>query len=191
MAKKNNLLQIVEKKIEVVTSKAIDPKEFFQDRKGLYIWSDFKTRIVAKAKPMKAGMKYKISSSKLLKFAYDEDIEAELPKKHIFTESEVCTLIAELISKQPDGQEGILLNTGYANIFYTPAFVVRVGWSSGGEGWGVYAWERDGHWSDRNRVFSPATVPYIPCALCPSCSITARVFELEKFRENVERILKI
>ena len=46
---------------------------------------------------------------------------------------------------------------GYANLFYTPSFVVSVGWSSFGRGWGVSAWGRGGAgWRGGMRVFSPA-----------------------------------
>ncbi len=47
---------------------------------------------------------------------------------------------------------------GYANLFYTPAFVVSVRWVSFGGGWYVDTWDRDGHeWLGGSRVFSPAT----------------------------------
>lgn len=47
---------------------------------------------------------------------------------------------------------------GWANLFYTPAFVVGVRWNSGVGAWLVGAWGRgDGEWDGGNRVFSPAT----------------------------------
>lgn len=157
MAKKNDVLEVIEKRIEVITSKIVDPKEFFQTMNGLYVWSDFKERIVAKAKTIKAKTKYSISSSKLLKHAYDEEIENALPKKHIFTETEVCGLIAELIEKQPNGEMGVLQNNGYSNIFYTPTFVVGLYWGSYDGGWNVGTFDRERGWFDGSRVFSPAT----------------------------------
>lgn len=55
---------------------------------------------------------------------------------------------------------------GYSNLFYTPSFVVSVGWIDGE--WGVYASHRDDYaWSGIDRVFSPATVSSVssPSAL--------------------------
>lgn len=46
---------------------------------------------------------------------------------------------------------------GWVNLFYTPAFVVRVRWGAYGRGWSVSAWYRGGGgWVGGGRVFSPA-----------------------------------
>ena len=65
-------------------------------------------------------------------------------------------VIASLIARQPKGEEGVLLNTGYANLFYTPSYVVYVFWHAGRRGWGVGTYERDDDgWRAGGRVFSP------------------------------------
>lgn len=47
---------------------------------------------------------------------------------------------------------------GKWNLFYTPAFVVRVYWDAGRGAWFVDAWRRGGNeWLAGFRVFSPAT----------------------------------
>ncbi len=155
METKDAVLEAIEKKVALTVSAAFDPQEYYQNRDGLYVWSAFKERTLAKAKKVKEGAKFAVSSFKLLKYATDETIENALPKKHLFSESDVCAIIAELIAKQPKGEEGILIANGYANLFYTSAFVVCVGW--GGGEWDVYAWGRDdGEWRGGRRVFSPA-----------------------------------
>lgn len=151
------VLKIVKKKIKKVEVKEkFVPTEFFQDRKGLYVWNSFKNNIVDKAKESKKGFKSSISSFTLLKSATDNEIEKELPKKHLFSETEVCVVVASLIEKQSKGEDGPLKNNGYANLFYTRSHVVRVYWDGGR--WGVGGWNRDdGTWGGGGRVFSPAT----------------------------------
>jgi hypothetical protein len=56
-----------------------------------------------------------------------------------------------MISKQPNGEQGDLINNGYANLFYTASWVALVGWDRAGRGWDVGTWCRAGR-----RVVSPA-----------------------------------
>lgn len=149
------ILESITEKIPVEVTAEFNPQEFFRDREGLFVYSSFKEHILEKASIVSAGTKFELSSFKLIRSAEDEEIEKELPEKHIFSESDVCAIIAELISKQPKGEEGELLNTGYWNLFYTESFVVDVSWRDGE--WYVSAWDRDSYgWSDGSRVFSPA-----------------------------------
>jgi hypothetical protein len=157
MTKSGSILKPVEKKIAIATKAKFDPKEYYQTRNGLYVWGNFGERILSKTSPIKTAKKISIVSYELTKSASDESIEKALPKKHIFDESEVCAIISTMIDKQAKGEEGDLLNTGYANIFYTKAFVVRVDWHSDGRHWYVSAWRRGGGgWAAGGRVFSPA-----------------------------------
>lgn len=154
MAKKESILKSVEKVIEIKIDKNHIPKDFFETGKGLYVWSNFKDNVLSKAEETKSGVEFKIASFELVKTVYDKEIEKDLPKEHIFSETEVCAVVASLIEKQSEGQEGILLNNGYANIFYTTSRVVLVYWYGGG--WGVYGWLRVGLWCAGSRVFAPA-----------------------------------
>lgn len=157
MKKSESVLKSVKAKIEVKLPKKYEPTEFFKNRDGLYVWNSFKDNVLEKAKAATVNS-FSLSSFDLTKDAYDKEIEKELPKKHIFTETEVCAVIAGLIEKQSKGEEGTLLNTGYANIFYTKSLVVGVGWDSGYGRWHVFDWDRgDGSWREGFRVFSPAT----------------------------------
>lgn len=149
------LLEPVQESIPVAST-GIDPKEFYQNRKGLYVWSGFKDRIVAKAEAVKA--EFRLRSFTLKEDANDAKIESALPEKHIFSESDAAAIVADLIEKQPNGEEGVLLNDGNWNLFYTPGCVVLVHWSSFRGGWSVSAWGRDEDgWRAGERIFSPAT----------------------------------
>lgn len=146
----------VEKKIEPVIA-AIEPKEFYQDREGLFVFTSFKERVADKAEKVSPN-EFPISSFNLAQSANDEEIEKALPAEHLFSESEVCAVIATLIEKQPKGEEGTLLNDGSWNLFYTKDCVVSVDWYSFSGEWYVYAWDRDDYaWRQDYRVFSPAT----------------------------------
>ena len=155
--KNNVVLEVVEKSIPLEVAFEFNPQfaKLFSDSPGVYTWSNFRENILEKAEPIKAGVKFQVFSSKLVKPANDEKIEKELPEKHLFSESEVCAVIAELIAKQPKGEDGVLDNSGYANLFYTPGWVVSVIWYL--DKWVVSTWpRRDFGWGADNRVFSPA-----------------------------------
>lgn len=151
------LLEVVEKKVIITSDTEFDPKEYFKDREGLYVSSNFDERILSKAEKFDTEQKFSIAYFKLTKNADDATIEAQLPEQHIFTESEVCAIIANLIDKQSKGEEGILDNDSRNwNLFYTPSFVVGVDW--GGSFWVLGAWDRRGNtWVGGERVCSPAT----------------------------------
>lgn len=146
------------KAVSITTLPEFEPKKYFQNREGLYVWSDFNDRIVAKTQSVEGQKDYALTSFTLKKAATDEEIEGASPSDHLFSETDVCSVIAALIDKQPKGKEGTLLNNGYANLFYTPEFVVGVIWDAGDGGWRVFTWRRRGDgWAGGLRVFSPAT----------------------------------
>lgn len=156
MKKTEIVLKSLKKKIAVVNKEKHVPSEYFKTRKGLFVWSSFKESILDKAKDTKAGAKFSLASFTLSKRANDEEIEKSLPKKHLFKETNVCAIVANLIEKQSKGEEGVLLNNGYANLFYTSFLVVFVRWD--GDEWDVDDWGRGGGaWGGGRRVFAPAT----------------------------------
>lgn len=135
-----------------------DPNEFFQTRSGLYVWPKFRSRVVANAKPMEASSKFKLEHALLTQNMTDQEIEKALPKNHLFDDGVACAIIATLIAKQPNGEEGLLLNSGYSNLFYLSSCVVFVFWFVDRRLWYVYAWDRGGcEWSAGVQVFSLAT----------------------------------
>lgn len=150
------ILESMGEKVLIKTLKEFDPKEYFKDKDNLFVWSDFSERISSKAPIVATEQEINVVSFKLLERATDEEIEKSLPEKHIFSESEVCAIVAGLIDKQPKGEDGLLENNGYANLFYIASFVVRVYWR--GSRWYVHTWGRGGNrWLAERRVFSPAT----------------------------------
>ena len=133
-----------------------DPDSFFRTRKGLYVWDDFRSRVVAKAEQTATIPAFK--HVPLPRDMNDAEIEEMLGDGHLFTETEVSALITDLISKQEGGKEGEMLNNGYANLFYTSSCVVYVYWYADYAEWGVHTWNRVvNEWNAGRRVFSPAT----------------------------------
>src|SRR3989344_101403 len=132
-----------------------DPDAFYRTREGLYVYDNFRSRVVSKARSIKAEA-FTVESAELMRDLTDEEIEGSLPKNHLFGETEVCAIIAGLIAKQASGEEGTLLNNGYANLFYTGSCVVGASWRSGDREWGVGTWGRgDFGWLAGSQVFSP------------------------------------
>lgn len=135
-----------------------NPDEFFQTRSGLWVSDDFRRLVVAKAQPSKAGASFKLNRHTLAKKLTDSEIEAVLPANHLFDETQVCAVLASLIAGQEGGQEGTLLNNGYANLFYTASCVVRVDWDADCREWFVRVWSRDDlQWRAGGQVVSLAT----------------------------------
>ena len=143
--------------VTVTLAERHDPDAFYRTRSGLYVWDDFRTRVVAKAKPSEAGTTHKIASAELMRDLSDEKIEAGLPVNHLFDERAVSAIIAGLIAMQPNGEEGALIANGYANLFYVGSYVVDVHWYADDREWYVGTCDRDDDgWFTGNRVFSLA-----------------------------------
>jgi hypothetical protein len=134
----------------VTISERRDPDVYYRTRPGLYVYGDFRDRVVSKAKSVEAGTIFKVNEDELGETLNDEQIENGLPKKHLFDESAVGAVIAEMIeSGQFDKKCFYLL--------YTQSCVVHVLWYSDDRGWGVSTWHRAGHrWYAGDRVLSPA-----------------------------------
>lgn len=111
-------LRLVNSDISLGPVESHDPAAFYQTRKGLYVWPEFVSRVLASAKPVTNLDPLSLSSYDLTERMYDTAIKEELPENYVFEDSsELCALIEQMISKQPNGEEGDLLNNGYANLF--------------------------------------------------------------------------
>jgi hypothetical protein len=148
---------IAHEPVTITLEKPSDPTAFYQTRTGLWIYGGFSDIVTSKAKPVNAGTTFKFNVDELGEAMTDAEIEAALPKNHLFDESAVCAIVAEMISKQPNGEAGDLLNNGYANLLYTASCVVNVRWYGGRRRWYVYTCRRGGRrWFAGDRVLSPS-----------------------------------
>jgi len=96
----------------------------------------------------------------LAQAANDTGIGGELPLGYVFEDVETFLVhLATLIACQWDGKSGILLNNGYANIFYVKmkceVFAVDVYWFTDCRGWFCRACRLgDRRWFAGSRAFS-------------------------------------
>ena len=140
--------------ISLTLSTQHDPDAYYRTGSGLYAGDDFRDEIVSKAKPVEAGTTFMIHVAELSQDATDQEIEAGLPAAHLFDESAVCAIVAEMIEKQKDGEPGDLR---YLNLLYTRSCIVAVRWGDGTRRWRVATWDRDhDRWRIGSRVLSPA-----------------------------------
>lgn len=184
------ILESIEPKISLKLEKKFDPVKYFKSGEKLWVSSDFIDRIVSKITE-KIPAVFAVSSFELKKDSTDAEIEGALPVKHIFTESEVASVVASLIAKQPNGESGALLNNRKWNLFYTPSFVVRVHFRD--SGWYVDTFGRDDvRWDARKRVFSPAieSLDSRPSESFDPLNFVPRA-EFEEFKSKVEAVLKL
>lgn len=135
----------------------MDPNDFFQDCPGLYIFDDFKIRVLPALRPFDSAPKADFSVSRLKQAANDTKIRKELSENHLAEWYHIATLITQ----QKNGEEGVLLTNGYANIFYMlgvngEVFAVSVRWLSHVREWRVRAWQLGGRgrWFADYQVFS-------------------------------------
>ena len=133
-----------------------EPATFWRDTlepPARYVWPEFVSGVVAKAKPHDPSGIIKIPYAPLLRPAKVRDI---LNSSGIgnFDPTDLCAIIAAMIAKQPNGEPGDLLSDGKANLFPCGSLLVSVRRDGVDRGWGVGAWDpRSGVGSGR-RVFS-------------------------------------
>lgn len=151
------VLKLVNASVQLDTIAYYDPKGF-KTRKGLWVSDDFHRGVGSKAKSVNDLPAITLTSGDLVKKAYDRDIKADpvMPANHVFeSESEFVAYLDQMISKQPNGEEGDLNSQGYWNIFYVAGCVVNVRWRSGSREWDVDTWELDkGFWATSHRAFA-------------------------------------
>ncbi len=127
-----------------------DPDTYYWTRPGLYVRKGFRTCVVAKAKPVEAGTNFQVNEDELSEALTDEQIENGLPKSHLFDESAVTAIIAEMIGS---GQ----LDKKCQYLLYTSSCVVNVDWFSVRSSWDVGPCSRSGYgWRAGYRVLSLA-----------------------------------
>ncbi len=142
-------------------SKTFNPHEYYQNRKGLYVWDGFINNILSVAKEMEKVSARECTSHNLVKASNDAEIRDELPESHVWEDaSEFCGHLAGMIDCQPKGKEGNLLSNGYANLFYVrgknvEVFAVYVFWYDDVRDWSLNAYLLDAdRWSADLCAFS-------------------------------------
>lgn len=144
-----------------VSSNTISPHDFFKTREGLWMSSNFNDFIFSGASKKKVSSdETTISYADLAKAANDAEIGTELPEGHVFEDVDTFLVhLATLIEDQWGGKEGMLLNNGYANVFYVKVngevFAVLVGWHADYRKWYCLALRLDDlRWDAGDRAFS-------------------------------------
>lgn len=133
-----------------------DPDRFYQSRSGLWVNKEFRRLVVVNAKRSEKGTTHKVDYYGLRLNLTDTQIEDGLAQ-HLFTETAGCAIIAGLMAKQPNGEEGALLNDGNANLFYTASCAAHVSWNSNIVRWNINCYSRSSFsWFAGYQVFSPA-----------------------------------
>ena len=151
-------------------------KQFFKKRDGLWVSSTVQ-EMAQKAK------KVKVPDHQTYDLPMEMTDREIVEKTGEFTESEALGLIQSLIERDTDGEDGVLLKNGYANLFYVKGGpVVFVLWHAGYRLWsvndwlrGAYRWPR-GHRAFRNCNFKP---------LSSDTSILERLESLEKWARGI------
>lgn len=122
-----------------------DPHEFYLSRqtKLQVEWGYFSNDVLPKAKPVEAGTTFNVDVHELVEFLDDQGIEQELGsvlKGHLFDETAVCAVIAEMFGRQSRGEEGDL-GTELPNLLYTAPCIVRLNWLPQSR-WRLITWGR-------------------------------------------------
>jgi len=135
----------------VTLNESHNPGLFYRDRAGLYVSPDFVGKIVSTAGSTEAGKKFrKVPRFKLTANATGEQLKSERPDS-VWTATDFCVWLEAKLQKQPNGERGELLNTGWANLFLVEGItggviVVYVGWDSGYRQWDVNIWQLGNTW---------------------------------------------
>ncbi|MDO8183818.1 MAG: hypothetical protein Q7T49_02440 [bacterium] len=144
----------------LITNGRHDPVEFYQTRKGLKVSESFRNLVLCKAQPTESGVTFRVKTQILAYVVSESEVENKLGDKRFFDESAVCAIIAELIVKQSNGEDGILRLNEDANFFHLSSCLVCVRWNYVDREWTVYAGHRNPSlgWSGGDQVFSPQSM---------------------------------
>lgn len=166
-------------------------KKFTIKGTKLYFGNNFENWIL----PHKVGKAPKYTKHILGKPMNDFEIQKEFSIEP-FAPSEVLALLKKEISKQKKGEEGILLNNGYTNIFYvklnnTRLVAVRVRWVADDLRWFCGAYNLDYvDWHEGFQVFARSSKSSSPQTLNPQeKGLLKRVEELENQMSSIRKLL--
>lgn len=161
-SKKDLIPQMAEKIADLIAGAKTSIQSFFKESGPVKLWlgDNFKNWILSK---MPESFEPPKSVKHILpRSMADKEIISEYKIRPYSSVSELLSVIYDKIIKQPNGEEGELLNNGYANIFYVQlegarVVAVDVDWDSANRGWGLGAYGLvDRRWFDGPCVFSAA-----------------------------------
>lgn len=141
-----------------------NPHEFFKTSPGLWISDNFRNILYAVPNTTVSTEAATIGYADLTQPANDGEIGTKLPPDYVFSDVVTFLVFLEiLILAQWGGKEGVLVNSGRANIFHVKVdgetFAVYVSWDAGSREWSCFALRLgDVRWHAGNRAFA-ATVP--------------------------------
>jgi hypothetical protein len=156
--------------IAATTSKFVAKDKFVVNTKGnakvliSEVWDDFTSWFLSgdgKTEDPESEQTLRYHKHKLRKSSADGPIVTELGGEE--KSETTLTEMFSLMEKQKNGEDGVLLNNGYANIFYIRdqngvLRAVLVYWRDGGWGVGAGSVEDPGRWGDGFQVFSRNSV---------------------------------
>ena len=161
-SKKDLIPQMAEKIADLIAGAKVSISSFFQPNGPckLYFGDNFKNWILSKMTetfPESPKSKKNILPKRMI----DEEIIKEFKIQPYKSIPELLSVFYDKITKQPNGEDGELLNNGYANLFYLQledrVVVVSVGWYSDVRGWFLIANDLSDFRSNEGRcVFSAA-----------------------------------
>ena len=147
---------------------------FFKHREGnipMYFGDNFKTWILEKSKDLELSLETEteLSKFKLIKNAWDSEIQSDFDQKPIIPVKIFLPLLKVLIEAQPKGEEKEdgLDNSGYSNIFnvdlteINPSLgvvAVDVGWDGGEWNLNAFSLDYNFRWNADRHFFSLATL---------------------------------
>lgn len=169
MAKFVALLEKTDPETESITpsgpqlTEALQLREYFVNRPGLYIRPGFQALILnSDLKADQAQGIDKVCYVDVPHDMFDADILSRFigNASHVAMNSFSLSQIAELIDLQKNGEAGLMLLNGYANIFCfqgadNKLLFVTLCWSSNYANWRIEAFDTDenGSWNEGCRVF--------------------------------------
>lgn len=140
----------------------LEPVEYYKEDPGLAVFDGFGQggHLINQAKPLKAGTTFQLNIHDI-DSSPEEDvsglfIESLLGESCRFDPATICGVYAAMMSEQPTGGVGNLLNDGRVNIAFTTMSVACVYRDIQASLYKAYTWQRDGSWPHGFRVFSPA-----------------------------------
>lgn len=128
--------------VSITLSQRHDPDVYYRTRSGLYVGNECRRRIISKATPITAGTSFKVNVFELGHDAANKEIRRGLPKNYLFKENVLCAIVAEMISKQSEGEPGDLENTGNVHVLRTSSWEMLVYWHRVNPAWNVLAQRR-------------------------------------------------